>query len=415
MSARLLRCFSIWILTLASLTAVSAQDAPLVIQDIRVVDGTGSAAKTADVVIVGERIQAVTSDSERWRVAPGATVIQGGSRTLLPGLIDLHIHLAAGGRCPQDEQAMASYYEKEVPVMLEQYLAAGVTAIQTVGDPVGPSVKLREKIKRGELAGPHLFVAGPVVTAVGGHPAVTIFRNNPFGRSTIAAEVSSEEDARQKIQQLKRQGVDLIKFVYQGDGVRTQKLAPEVARAIIDEAHRLQLRVGVHSGGIEDTEFLLRSGVDTLLHGISEPIRNEGIIERLVKAKTYYVATLSVGTRRRGPPSQGQGRNSNLGLLAKHPVRIAVGTDTFPPGFPPGKNTHREAALMVDTGMTPMAVIVAATQTSADQLGMLSEFGTVEAGKIADLLIVDGNPDEDIDALTKVSMVIREGKVVRRK
>ena len=413
MSARLFFCFSIWILTLTP--TVSAQDAPIVIHDVRIVDGTGSAAKIADVVIIGERIQAVTSDSERWRAASDATVIEGGNRTLLPGLIDLHIHLAAGGRCPQDEQAMASYYEKEVPGMLQQYLAAGVTAIQSVGDPVGFSVATREKIKRGELAGPHLFVAGPVVTAVGGHPAVTIFRNNPFGRSTIAAEVSSEQDARQKIQELKRNGVDLIKFVYQGDGVRTQKLAPEAARAIIDEAHRLELRVGVHSGSIEDTEFLLRSGVDTLLHGIGQPIRNEDIIEHLVKAKTYYVATLSVGTRRRGPPSPGQGRNSNLGLLAKHPVRIAVGTDTFPPGFPPGKNTHREAALMVDTGMTPMAVLVAATRTSADQLGMLSEFGTVEAGKIADLLIVDGNPDEDIDALTKVSMVIRGGKVVPRK
>ncbi len=87
MSARLFRWFSIWILTLASLTAVSAQDAPLVIHDVRILDGTGAAAKTADVVIVGERIQAVTSDSERWRVAPGATVIQGGSRTLLPGLM----------------------------------------------------------------------------------------------------------------------------------------------------------------------------------------------------------------------------------------------------------------------------------------------------------------------------------------
>ena len=396
------------------LASLSTQSSTVVIREVRVIDGTGKAAIQADVVVVGNRIRAITTDSQQWQSGNHTTIIDGRNKTLLPGLIDLHIHLVAGGDTPSDKEALTLFYRTKIPEILNQYLVAGVTSIQSTGDPLDETLRLRDQINRGEIRGPRLYVAGPVVTAVGGHPATTIFRNNPFGRSLVAAEVSNEDEAREQIRFLKRKGVDYVKFVYQGDGVRTQKLRPGIARVIIDEAHKLDLRVGVHSGGIEDTVFLLESGVDTLLHGISQQITDDNVIQLLANKKAYYVATLQVMNRPGAPILRTANTMANLGLVSKHAVKIAVGTDTFLPFFKPGVNTHREAALMVEAGMTPMAVIVAATRTAAEQLQKLSDFGTVEPGKVADLLIVEGNPDQDIQALGSVHTVIREGQIVVR-
>jgi imidazolonepropionase-like amidohydrolase len=391
------------------------ESADLVLTNARVIDGTGAVYDRATIAITGERIQSITSGEPEFNAA---TTIDAEGKTVLPGLIDAHMHFTSGGAV--DEETLAEYLTNELPEDLHAYLSHGVTTIKSTGDIPEPYIKVRERLARGEIQGPRLFLAGPPLTALGGHPAATIFRDNPWLRARMSRELTSETEARTVVRQLAELGVDAIKFVYQGSadektpymwrpGVPLRKMSPRIMKAIIDESHRHQLRVTAHTSDLGDALEVLEAGCNGLEHGVTRERLPDDKLGTLMRDRdASYVPTLSLYPRSR--PEALETAMANLKQLADQGVRIVLGTDT--PSAPYGSTTLKELELMVQAGMSPEQVIQAATRNAAEHLGRLDELGTLEAGKLADLIIVDGDPLTEIEVMHNIEVVIKGGKVL---
>lgn len=392
------------------------ESADLIITNARVIDGTGTVYNRAVIVITGERIQSIASGETQ--LSAGMIIdVQG--KTVLPGLIDAHVHLLREDQAPVDDQTLAQYITDGLPAELQAYLSHGVTTIKSTGDIVEPFLQVRDSLARGEMLGPRLFLVGPVLTAHGGHPAATLFRGNPWRRARQSKELTTETEARTAVRQLSELGVDAIKFVYQGSvdekkpylfgpGISLRKITPQIMKAIIDETHTHQLRVTAHTMDLEDAMAVLEAGSDGLEHGVARSqVPDDKLGTLLLERGASYVPTLI--TRR---PNLLKTAMANLKQLADQGVRIVLGTDTPVGGALSGLTTLKELELMVQAGMSPEQVIQAATRNAAQHLGKLDEFGTLEAGKLADLIIVEGDPLMDITVMHNIEVVIKGGKVV---
>ena len=409
------------LLTAVLLAAQSApESADLVLTNARVIDGTGAVYNRATIAITGERIQSITSGEKQ--ISADRTIDVDG-KTVLPGLINSHIHFGVGKAV--DEQSFNQYLTHELPAGLQEYLSHGVTTIKSTGDIAEPSIEIRERIARGEIQGPRIFLVGPVLTAPGGHPPATLFRDNPWRRARGSIELTSATEARTAVRQLSELGVDAIKFVYQGStdekkpymwrpDVPLRKITPETMKAIIDESHKHGLRVTVHTADVEDALAVLEAGADGLEHGVNRsrlPDEKLGTLFR--KSKASYIPTLSLYVRNR--PNELEMIMANLKQLADEGARIVLGTDGSPTsnaGFGSGFQTLKELERMVQAGMSPEQAIQAATRNAAEHLGKLDDLGTLEPGKLADLIIVDGDPLVDIRMIHNIEVVIKGGKVV---
>ncbi|MFC1596842.1 amidohydrolase family protein, partial [Planctomycetota bacterium] len=250
----------------------------------------------------------------------------------------------------------------------------------------------------------------------GGHPSVTVCRGSPWFRSELSVEVDDEGEGRKTVRQLAEKRVDAIKVVYHGStsnpagAVSFEKLSVDVMRAIIDESHQHGLKVTVHTWREQDAIVALESGADGLEHGVVDaPLGNDRLAQILLDRNAFYVPTLRVLTLGKNPVPL-ETAQGNLKDLTHRGVRIAVGTDTLG-DQPRGLNTILEMQLMAEAGMAPAQIIRAATHDAADHLGLLERLGTVEPGKIADLIIVDGDPLKDMSVLHKVEIVIQRGHI----
>ncbi len=175
------------------------------------IDGTGAVYENATTAITGDRIQTITDAETPFN----ATVtIDAGGKTVLPGLIDTHIHFGVGSAI--DEESLAEFLNNGLPANLQEYLSHGVTTIKSTGDIAEPYLKVREQVAGGEIQGPRIFLVGPTLTARGGHPAATVLKDNPWRSAGGSRELTSETEARTIVLQLSQLGVDAIKFVYQG-------------------------------------------------------------------------------------------------------------------------------------------------------------------------------------------------------
>ncbi len=185
-------------------------------------------------------------------------------------------------------------------------------------------------------------------------------------------------------------------------------------RAIIDESHRLQLRVTAHTNEVEDAIAVLEAGCDGIEHGVSRtrlPDQQLGVLLR--ESGAFYVPTLSLGgARGRWTSERWEATTANLKQLVDQGARIALGTDGNPASIGSGAATLKELELMVEAGMSPEQVIEAATRNAAEHLGKLDDLGTLEAGKLADLVIVNGDPLADITVMNNIEVVIQGGRVV---
>ena len=397
--------------------------ADLILTHARVIDGTGTVYKDATIAITGDRIQTITDAETPFN----ATVtIDARGKTVLPGLIDTHIHFGVGSAV--DEESFAEFLTNGLPANLQEYLSHGVTTIKSTGDIAEPYLKVREQVAAGEIQGPRIFLVGPTLTAPGGHPAATVLKDNPWRSAGGSRELTSETEARTIVRQLSELGVDAIKFVYQGStdenkpylwrpGVPVRKLTPPIMRAIIDESHQHQLRVTAHTQHLEDALEVLEAGCDGLEHGVMRTrLQDEKLATLLKGRKASYAPTLSLfqaGRTGSGQDSdQLETAMANLKQLADSGVRIVLGTDTLSRGTPPGSTTLKELELMVRAGLSPEQVIQAATRNAAEHLGRLDEFGTLEPGKLADLIMVDGDPLEDISVIHNIEVVIKGGQIV---
>ncbi|HEX9971454.1 MAG TPA: amidohydrolase family protein, partial [bacterium] len=251
-----------------------------------------------------------------------------------------------------------------------------------------------------------LVSAGPLVTVPNGYPTI------PFGGS-YSFYVTSTEDARQKVNQLLDDGADLIKIALESGvifGGTIAMLSPEEAAAIVEVAHQRGTVVSVHVSVSQDLSKALDAGVDDIAHMVVDDLP-DNLIHRMIADDVYWEPTLELwyGTGYHGTAATG-----NLKKFFKAGGKVALGTDyagytcPFDLGMP-----IREIKWMLGAGMTSMQVIVAATKNAAHVCNLEDELGTLEVGKKADVLVVNGNPLEDIDALLNVRMVIHGGEIIR--
>ena len=408
-------------MTLIVLSAATAgcgtpvERSDVLITNARLIDGTGTVQEGAMIAISGDRIVGIFSEGEPRE---GDLTIDAGGRTVMPGLIDSHVHVIVD-RTVVDQETLDEYIENSAKRNLADFLAHGVTTIKSAGDPEDAILELRQLIEEGKVEGPRLLVVGPVLSAPGGHPSVTLFADNSWVRERLVAEMARVEDVKETIDRLAGKGVDGVKIVYQGsdDGSQTylygdrisiRRLPREIMEAIIEESHRHGLRVTAHTFEEEGVIPVVEAGVDSLEHGVvvKSPV-SETVVEMLREAGVFYIPTLQVF---RAAEARERAM-ANLKQLSEAGVKIVLGTDTVG-STPAGANTISEAERMVEAGMSPAQVIQAATRTAAEHLGRGDDLGTLETGKLADLIIVEGDPLENISVLRTPWMVMKDGRVV---
>jgi imidazolonepropionase-like amidohydrolase len=402
----------------------TAQSDALVIENARVIIGDGTVKEGVCVTIRGGRIESVQETSSR---VESTTTIDARGMTVLPGLIDTHVHILWPSQAVDGghgEKAFRQDFAWDLPGRLQEDLRHGVTTVKSTGEMATLILELRGLLADGKLVGPRILVVGPVFTAPGGHPAGTIFKDDPWARSEHCVEVDNPAQAREQIQRVAAKGVDAIKLVYQavapanancpGADAQAGKLRKDVMQAIIEESHRLNLRATVHTGHEADAIEVVQAGADGVEHGVADAVLATDRLADVLRARNaFYVPTLRIMDHV-GDPQAPTFAKQNLKHLVDKGVRVAVGTDTQG-GWektPPGLNTIQEMELMVEAGLTTEQVIRAGTRDAAEHLGLLEKLGTVEAGKIADLIIVAGDPLKDISALRQIRFVIQSGHIV---
>lgn len=381
------------------------------------------------VVVEGDHI---TQVGQNLTVPPGAQVIDLGDSTLLPGFIDAHVHLAmemsddwyrdfyqTALRFPAEQALYAAKYAR---VTLE----AGFTTVRDVGSHDYVALGLRNAINAGIAVGPRMQIANYGIGSTGGHADEAPYppdRIKPAG--TLQGVCNGPAQCREAVRFQIKFGADVIKCMPSGgvlslsDPVDVPELTREEMDAIVSEAHAWHRKVAAHCHGDEAARIAIAAGVDSIEHGSF--LKDDTL--RLMKEKgVYLVPTLFAGfwvgekadhfppaiaVKARAAAAQMQ---SMFQRAMKIGVKVAFGTDS---AVEPHGLDAREFALMVKNGMTPAQALISATASAADLLGLADKIGTLEPGKLADLVAVPGDPLQDIRQTEKVTFVMQGGKVFK--
>ena len=359
------------------------------------IDGTGADAVPDGAVVI--RNGRIVSAGPRTQLAIPANAniidVQGG--TILPGFINAHVHAAYSA------------------FTLNAWAKGGVTTVRDLGA-FGPYTRAKFVIRDTLNANPkcaRLFAVGSFINAEGGYPMAY------WGGQVVT--VTSPEEARQAVNKLIDDGADAIKTAMESGYAFGQSgwplLSPEEAAALVDTAHKRGKPVTAHVTSAPDLDRALDAGVDEIAHMVVDELP-EHLISRMVEAGTRWVPTLELWQRvsRIYPISYGSMAIKNLALFVEAGGEVVLGTDYAGApqvDFDLGMPIH-EIEWMQEAGMTPMQTIVAATRNGARSCNAEGELGTLEAGKIADVLVVDGDPLADVHALTKARLILREGKSI---
>ena len=404
------------------------------------IDGYGGAPLRNSVIIVdGERIRAV-GQVGTLAVPAGAEVISTEGMSVLPGLWDMHVHLMINGHgdyAHWDKTYPPLQESVIMPASAKQLLLAGVTSARDLGGPLGASIAVRDAINGGKIPGPTLYVSGPFI------------QHEPYpGTDYFRWGVKGEADARDKVRRLAKAGVNVIKMIDQ------DQMTLEEAKAIVDEAHKLGKTVAAHAHRSDEIRVGLKAGVDCFEHtGLgTKPGYEEDILQGLRdrNATLYWDPTMEPlflfeytkqfpervddqRLKRDLPPELYRDVHDSIKdvshldyfrlvprrvpmiankfrQLRESGVTIVVGTDSGIPLNFHFDSTWREVKTMVDLGMAPMDAIRAATYWPAQMLKQ-PNLGTIAAGKLADVIVIDGDPLTDITSLRNVAHVVKDGKV----
>lgn len=386
-----------------------------VIKNVHIIVGDGSELENRNVYIKNGRIEKISSEPIEPK---NVRVIDGTGKTLMPGLIDSHIHIQ--GINSRSDEDSDRFLAEEVPAIFsERILPYGITTVKDLCAPRRFIYKLRDKLRSGEITGPELLVVGPNFTAPDGHPASTLGGDNPWMRKELADEVSSPEEVSRAIAELKAAGVDFLKMTYQGGDywyfdkkLEIGKLDKSLMEQIIREGKENGLKTTAHVFYKEDVRDLLNAGIYGIEHGVLDEAlsASDDLIGLWKKSGAYFVPTVNAMTYEKDPNRL---KNSifNLKTLYEAGIPVAMGTDNMLEAMS-GDTEHRELQYYVEAGLTPMQVIVTATKGGAEYLGILDRKGTVEEGKEADLILLDKNPAEDITNLQFIDKVFLKGKLV---
>ena len=398
--------FLVVLVGVAALATLGAQSSVTVFEGGRIIVGDGKVIDNASVVVTGDRITQVGPAASITAPA-GATRVSLAGKTMMPTIVDAHVH--------------TSTTAPELETDLRQRAYFGVSAAMSMGlDGTDAPFAQRARTTPG-LA--RLFLAGRGITAP------------EKGRTEVPFWITTPEEGRKAVQENAAKKVDLIKIWVDDRDGKFPKLTPALYGAVIDEAHKHKLRVAAHIFSLEDAKGLLKAGVDSFAHGIRDRDMDDEAVA-LLKARPAFVLIPNMPDRGvaadyswlKGSIADGelqkiqaaatdrpqvaatwaiQGRN--LKKMSDNGVKITVGTDGNTPWAP-----HVEMADMVAAGMTPSQVLTAATKNGAEFL-RIANTGTIANGMIADLLILDANPLDDITNTRKINAVYLRGQAVARK
>src|SRR5881409_1901113 len=428
-------CFlSLFVFTVAA----HAADQTIALKAARLFDGKSNALVQNGVVIVqGDKIVDAGSNLP---IPSAAQVIDLGDATLAPGFMDAHTHLTldySGNynerRLKELDQNVSEHAIKAVG-WARATVEAGFTTVRDVGSRfVGSKefvdVALRNSINKGVIVGPRMLVATYGIGATGGHFDPTSgFRDMLFGREPDYTDgiADGPDEIRKAVRFEVKNGADVIKAAVSGgvlslaDEVDTPQLTRGEMAALVDESHRLRKRVAVHCHGDQAAHDAIEAGVDSIEHG---SFMKPETLTMMKRKGTFLTPTLMasewiMGKLDNYPPAlqakakaATAARSEMFRNAVKMGIKISFGTDAAV--YPHGQNA-KEFKLMVDLGMAPIDALKSATSNDAELLGIGQKVGTLEKGKLADVIAMAGDPTSDITATERVSFVMKEGKIIRR-
>jgi len=430
------------------------------IRDARLFIGDGRVVERGSVLIKDGKIAKIFEGDAPEPKSLDATPIEGAGKTVLPGLIDVHVHLGANGGISTEAYAKPDGMDRE----LAAYLYSGVTAVKSVGDALEDILKLRAQVNSGEKLGAELFLVGSMFTTEGGH-GTEILKYLP---DTIRPAIEpmllrlpkNPDEAKAQVAELKQQHVDGIKAILEAGAGKTRfnRMDPRIVKAIGEAAHVAGLPLVVHTGDARDVADALDAGANGIEHGSFREDIPETLFARMKQQGVTYDPTLSVVegilalaegstapvsrplVQQAAPPkllasiqaavNSGQLESmragftgmpwsleqskKNLVAARRAGVTLVTGTDAGNPLTLHGPGVHREMQLWVQAGISPADALQAATYNGARLLGAANRIGLIQPGYEASLLLVDGNPLQEISATERISALLFKGERVNR-
>ena len=420
--------FLLCVLVSVGLAAGAQESAAIhVVKAARLIDTkNGRVVDNPIVLISGDRIQAVGRSGE-ISIPNGTRVLDLGSATLLPGLIDLHTHLN-----DEPEFHGVAFHTLSAPRMAiigakgaRMTLDVGFTAVRNVGSSHYADVALRDGINAGDVPGPRMQVTGPMIGSTGSHCDYTYLAPEfHYADEGVANGVPAVQE---KVREVLKYGADWVKFCASG-GVFSQgdlpddvQFSPEEMVAIVEEGHRHGKKVAAHAHGTRAIIEAVKAGVDTIEHG---SVLDDEAIRLMKEHGAYLVADIydddfilqhgkEYGYTEENLAKEkmlGQKQRDSFRRAVQAGVKVGYGTDTG--SIPFGQN-GKQFFYMVKYGLTPMQAIQSATTWAADVMNWSDRIGSLDPGKYADLIAVTGNPLDDITILERVSFVMKGGQVVK--
>lgn len=388
----------------------------IVITNARLIDGRGPAPRMATIVIERDRItKLLPAGISKAEWPKDAQLIDAKGKTVMPGLIDLHTHITYVmdfGAAPEpfnENQADAALRAVD---RLRYYIESGITSVRDVGSHGHAPFLLKNRINDGKLVGPRIFAAGQLIAGTGGHATEDyIWRTAPAYPDSSVREAEGPDDWRTAVRTNFKRGADLIKL--------SSHYTQDEINAAVDEAHRLGLRVTVDSETIF-TDMAVKAGVDSIEHPLprSDEAIRQMAAKRIASVPTFVPYQLInqsggyVGSTSRRFSITDDTMFATVRKMKDAGVKLGIGTDLILDWYQNLPNVYvQELHNFERLGYTPAQVLSIATRVNSEILGMDDRLGTIEPGKLADILIVDGQPDQRLDDLKNVDTVIVNGRL----
>jgi imidazolonepropionase-like amidohydrolase len=431
-------------LVIGTSTAADAQTTAL--RGARVIDGRGGTPIDNSAIVLRDgRIVAIGPSGET-PVPSDAEIVDYTGKTIIPGLISDHSHV---GIFVGLKAAPENYNRDSILRQLKQLEAYGVTTVMALGLNGPLFYELRPELHAGRLPGADLFGADQGIGVVGGQPSAAVV---PVGDNQVSRP-DTVEMARASVRQMADRKADMVKIWLDSAGGLMPKLKPEVYSAVIDEAHKNGLRVAAHIYDLDDAKAVVRAGVDIIAHGVRDKLVDPEFIDMMKAQSLWYISTMVLDytnfafaeqpawtrepffqralhpavraqlddadyrERTLAMPATAKNRaavmtnKKNLKAIHDAGVRVGFGSDSGVGLRIPGVAEHLELALMVEAGLPPMQVITNATSNAAALL-KLEDRGVLAPGKLADLVVLEGDPTADISNSRKIHAVWHRGKKV---
>jgi imidazolonepropionase-like amidohydrolase len=409
------------------LAASSAHGDTVIVTADRMVDVlAGRVIERPQITITDGRISAVATQGAA--IVPSARRLDLPGMTLLPGLIDMHVHLTHDPRFSgyKSLEFTDNFWTVVGVANAKRTLEAGFTTVRNVGSANFDDVALKQGIEHGIVPGPRIVPATYIMGATGGHCDDTRFP--PSIRTPMTAIADGPDQIRAMVRKLRKYGAELIKFCGTGgvlsktDAVFAQQYNFEEMKALVDEAHMLGLKVAVHAHGASGIKDAIRAGVDTVEHA---SLADEEAFALAKQHGTYFSMDIydddyiMAEGDKNGVFKESMEKERMLGLKQRQTfsaafkagVKMIFGTDG---GVYPNGDNAKQFVTMVAWGMSPMQAIQAATATAAEALGRTADVGAIAVGRYGDLIAVTGDPLSDVAALQSVAVVIKGGEVVKQ-